>query len=59
MYNDKGHLLKKEYEQVLTDGTVDTVENITYIVDKEDEHNNPLQVTDNKGHKKVYTYFYL
>lgn len=57
-YNDKGHLLKEETEQLRTDGTVNKVKPSTYTIDKEDENNNPLQVTDDRGWIKTYQYFY-
>lgn len=57
-YNDKGHLLKEETEQLRTDGTVNKVKPTTYTIDKEDENNNPLQVTDDRGWIKTYQYFY-
>lgn len=57
-YNDKGHLLKEETEQLFADGTVSKVKPSTYTIDKEDENNNPLQVTDDRGWIKTYQYFY-
>ncbi len=56
-YNDKGHLLKEDYEQVFSDGTINKVENASYTINKEDELGNPLQVTDNDKKIKIYKYF--
>lgn len=58
IYNDKGHLLKEEMEQLSTDGTVNKYENGNYIVNEVDSYNNPLQVTDQRGYIKTYKYFY-
>lgn len=58
-YNDKGQLLKEEMEQLRTDGSVNKVEGTSYTIDKVDEHDNPLQVTDNSGNVKIYRYVYL
>ena len=57
-YNDNGHLLKIEGEQLRTDGSVNKTENASYTINKEDEYNNPLQVTDNDGNIKIFKYSY-
>jgi hypothetical protein len=58
-YNNKGHLLKEEMEQLMADGTINKVEGASYIIDKVDEYDNPLQVTDNQGYIKICKYFYI
>jgi len=44
-------------EQTFPDGSTNKTVMASYTIDKEDELGNPLQVTDDQGHVKVYKYF--
>ena len=56
-YNEKGHLLKEDMEHVQSNGTTQNITTEKYTINNEDEHGNPLQVTDDRGTVKIYKYF--
>jgi uncharacterized protein HemX len=57
-YNEHGHLLKVEPEQVHADGTVNKAVEATYTIDEVDDKNNPTLTADDRGQKRVYKYTY-
>ncbi|WP_163319887.1 hypothetical protein [Dysgonomonas sp. 520] len=57
-YDENGQLLKEELEQLHKDGASNKTETESYTVDKVDNKNNPTQITDSQGRKRVYKYTY-
>lgn len=57
-YNENGHLVKIELEQVFDDGRVNNLIEDAYTIDEIDNKNNPLKVTDSQGRIKTYKYTY-
>ncbi len=55
-YNDHGHLLKEETEQIRKDGISGSTVKGPYTVQEVGDCHHPLQVSDEQGHKRVYTY---